>query len=94
VTDTIRAATEADIPALHALIEGAYRGDSAKAGWTHEADLLGGQRTDPEALADISRDPKQTLLVLIRDGDMLGCVLVADKGARDGQRVGISACSR
>ena len=35
-----------DIEALHALVEGAYRGESAKRGWTHEADLLGGQRTD------------------------------------------------
>jgi predicted N-acetyltransferase YhbS len=88
VTDAIRAAIEPDIPALHALIESAYRGDSAKAGWTHEADLLGGQRTDPRALADIIRDPAQTLLLLIRDGDMLGCVLVADKGAREGKHVG------
>ena len=29
-----------ELGALHALIERAYRGDSAKAGWTHEADLL------------------------------------------------------
>lgn len=88
MTDTIRAATEGDVPALHALIESAYRGDSAKAGWTHEADLLGGQRTDPEALADIIRDPTQTLLVFISNGDMQGCVLVADKGVRDSQRIG------
>jgi predicted N-acetyltransferase YhbS len=83
----MRPATAADIPALHALIEGAYRGDSAKQGWTHEADLLGGQRTDREALAEIVADPKQTLLVAERDGALTGCVLVKDLGVRDGARV-------
>ena len=29
----------------------AYRGESSQAGWTTEAHLLGGQRTDPDAIA-------------------------------------------
>ena len=88
MTEIIRAATEADIPALHALIESAYRGESAKAGWTHEADLLGGQRTDAEALNEIICDPAQTMLLFQRDRETLGCVLVVDKGERDGHRTG------
>ncbi len=80
----MRAATAADIPALHALIESAYRGDSAKQGWTHEADLLGGQRTDPDALADILADPKQVLLVAAQGDALIGCVLVKDLGLRGG----------
>ena len=40
-----RAATSDDVAALHPLIERAYRGDTAKAGWTHEADLLFDDRT-------------------------------------------------
>jgi predicted N-acetyltransferase YhbS len=83
----MRAATAADIPALHALIESAYRGDSAKRGWTHEADLLGGQRTDAAALADIVADPKQALLVAEQDGTPIACVLVKDMGVRDSVRV-------
>ena len=62
----IRAAQTDDIPALHALIESAYRGDAARAGWTHEADLLGGQRIDLEGLADILADPDQYLLIATR----------------------------
>ncbi|MGW2105871.1 GNAT family N-acetyltransferase, partial [Streptomyces sp. NPDC001948] len=31
-----------------ALIESAYRGDSSRSGWTTEADILQGQRTDPD----------------------------------------------
>ncbi|MGW7291066.1 GNAT family N-acetyltransferase [Streptomyces xiamenensis] len=50
-------ATEADVPALVALVESAYRGESSRAGWTTEADLLDGQRTDPEGVRDAIGDP-------------------------------------
>ena len=70
-----------DLPALHALIESAYRGESARQGWSHEADLLGGQRTDIDALDAMLADPAQHLLVL-RDGDELrACVALTDKSA-------------
>ncbi|GAA2092955.1 GNAT family N-acetyltransferase [Brevibacterium salitolerans] len=36
----------ADVPELVALVQSAYRGDASRAGWTTEADLLGGQRMD------------------------------------------------
>lgn len=77
---TLREATSADIPALHALIESAYRGETSRVGWTTEADLLDGQRTDPEDLADILADPAQALLTAWRDGTLVGCVLIADRG--------------
>ena len=48
---TIRIAGAADLPAIHALIECAYRGDSARAGWTHESDLLSEDRTSLDELA-------------------------------------------
>jgi predicted N-acetyltransferase YhbS len=79
-------ATAADIPALHALIESAYRGDSAKRGWTHEADLLGGQRTDREGLAEIIADSKQAVLVAEQQDALIGCVLVKDLGVRNDAR--------
>jgi ribosomal protein S18 acetylase RimI-like enzyme len=81
---TIRDAVPADIPALHALIESAYRGESSRAGWTTEADLLDGQRTDPDDLADILADPKQVLLTARRADELLGCVLIADRGEGTG----------
>jgi ribosomal protein S18 acetylase RimI-like enzyme len=72
----LRPATPDDIPALHRLVEHAYRGEEAKKGWTHEADLLGGQRTDEAGLAEIIAGPDRTLL-LVHEGDALaGCVLV------------------
>ena len=80
----VRDAGTADIPALHRLIESAYRGEASRAGWTTEADLLDGQRTDPDDLAGILADPSQTLLTAWRDGELLGCVLIADRGEGTG----------
>lgn len=77
---TIRRADMRDVPALHALVESAYRGDSAKKGWTHEADLLGGQRTDAELLAAMIADPKQHILVAVDARGLLGCVNITNKG--------------
>ena len=78
----MRVATVSDIPALHALIEGAYRGEGAKAGWSHEADLLTGQRTDPGQLAAFLADPATLILMAEEAGDLRGCVLVTDQRDR------------
>lgn len=77
----IRPATSADLPALHAVIERAYRGDSARLGWTFEADLLTGPRTDLAELQSLLDDPAQTLLMATGpDGRSIGSVMVADRG--------------
>ena len=76
---TFRAATEADIPALVDLVTAAYRGDASRAGWTTEADMLDGQRIDPEVLgADILR-PRSVVLLAERDGALLACAHVAEE---------------
>lgn len=76
----IRPATPADLPALHPVIERAYRGDSARLGWTHEADLLSDTRTDLPTLHAILADPAQVLLTLFEGKEPLGCVNVANRG--------------
>jgi len=80
----IRDATEADIPALHALVESAYRGEASRAGWTTEADLLDGQRTDPDDLASVLADPAQGMLTAWRGEALVGCILIADRGEGGG----------
>jgi ribosomal protein S18 acetylase RimI-like enzyme len=75
-----RAATEADIDAIVALVTSAYRGESSRAGWTTEADLLDGARIDPEVLrADIARAGSRVVLAE-RDGALLACAHVAVDG--------------
>lgn len=80
----IRDAGVADIPVLHRLIESAYRGEASRAGWTTEADLLDGQRTDPDELTEIIADPDQALLTAWRADELVGCVLIADRGEATG----------
>ncbi|WP_117208820.1 GNAT family N-acetyltransferase [Allorhizocola rhizosphaerae] len=70
---TFRPATAADVPAVVALVESAYRGDSSRVGWTTEADLLQGQRTDAEAVTGIVADPGSVLLLAQRDGELVAC---------------------
>jgi ribosomal protein S18 acetylase RimI-like enzyme len=72
-----RAATEADIDAIVALVTSAYRGEASRAGWTTEADLLDGNRIAPEVLrADIARERSRVLLAS-HDGELVGCAHVA-----------------
>lgn len=68
-------ATPEDIPQLLDLVNGAFRGDSARKGWTHEADLLEGPaRTDAEALRAILLMPEATIL---KYGDDTGPIMAA-----------------
>mgnify|MGYP002784693566 CR=1 FL=1 len=60
---TLVAATAADVEAIVALVESAFRGDSSRAGWTTEADLLDGRRTAPDEIGAIVADPRQAILL-------------------------------
>ena len=75
-----RAAPLDDVAALHPLIERAYRGDTAKAGWTHEADLLFDTRTSAKELSALIADPDRVVLLAYRDDVLIGCVQVARAG--------------
>ena len=77
---TTRIATLDDLPALHRLIERAYRGETAKVGWTNEADLLDGQRTDVEELTEILTDPARIMLLAEDAGAMVACLQLVDEG--------------
>lgn len=57
-------ASSRDVAELSNLVNSAYRGESSKIGWTTEADLLGGQRTDPESIRTEIESPDQKILIL------------------------------
>src|SRR5262245_24140427 len=70
----IRAAVEADALALAVFVNSAFRGDSSKAGWTTEANLLDGQRVDVDRIAETIAAPGNVILVHQQDGLLVGCV--------------------
>jgi len=63
-----------DALSLEALVNSAYRGDSSRQGWTTEADLLDGTRTDAAAIAELIQIPGTTLLKYVEENEILGCV--------------------
>ena len=77
---TFRDATDADVDTLVALIESAYRGDASRAGWTTEADILEGQRTDPEGVLAVIGSPGSRLLTVERDGQVVACCQLERRG--------------
>ena len=75
-----RDATDADVDMLVALVESAYRGESSRAGWTTEADILEGQRTDPEGVLEVIGSPGSRLLAVERDGRIVACCQLEHRG--------------
>jgi ribosomal protein S18 acetylase RimI-like enzyme len=73
-------ATAEDAQALVALVNSAYRGESSRAGWTTEADLLGGQRVDIEGLTATISTPGNVILVHEQDNEPIACVHLARTG--------------
>jgi len=92
----LREATLSDIPALETLLNRCYR---FQEGWTNEADLVGGIRTNQAELESVISDPNHYLFVFpkkengLRDeeetGEILGCIDVEIK--HDGAYIGMFA---
>ncbi|MBV6441404.1 MAG: GNAT family N-acetyltransferase [Haliscomenobacteraceae bacterium CHB4] len=78
---SILPATPHDIPQLLSLINGAFRGDTARQGWTHEADLLhGSRRTDEATLRSLMQIANAVVLKYCNDsGEIEGCVFLNKK---------------
>ncbi|MBM4832250.1 GNAT family N-acetyltransferase [Streptomyces althioticus] len=79
-TLTFRDATAADVDDLVELIESAYRGESSRTGWTTEADILHGQRTDREGVLEVVEAPDSRLLTVEREGRIVACCQLEHRG--------------
>jgi ribosomal protein S18 acetylase RimI-like enzyme len=75
-----RAATAADIPAVVALVESAYRGESGLRGWTTESHLLDGQRTDAQDVGEAIARPDSLVLLAEHDGALVACCHLEKQG--------------
>lgn len=77
----IEVASLKDAAEIRQLVESAYRGDTARQGWTHEADLLDDERT---SLAEIERmlaAPDIAFCIARqKTGNIAGCVAVTVLG--------------
>ncbi|MBS1559391.1 MAG: GNAT family N-acetyltransferase [Bacteroidetes bacterium] len=78
----IAPATLADIPALNKLVNSAYRGDSSRQGWTTEADILDGTRTDEAAISEFMREPGSVILKVNEETGIIGCVRLVKHGSK------------
>lgn len=70
-----RSAVTNDAARVASFVNAAYRGEDSKRGWTTEADLLDGQRTDTRKIEEIIADSHSRLeLCFGPDAALLGCV--------------------
>jgi ribosomal protein S18 acetylase RimI-like enzyme len=81
---TFRDAGAADVPAIVALVESAYRGDASRVGWTTEADMLDGQRVDVVGVGELVGKPGSRILLAERSGsgarELLACCHLERQG--------------
>ncbi|MEO6064550.1 MAG: GNAT family N-acetyltransferase [Lysobacterales bacterium] len=78
---TFRPARPGDANTIVGLVESAYRGDASRVGWTTEADLLDGQRTDATSIAGLIQSPDDCLLL----ADCEGAVVSSCHLRREGE---------
>ncbi|PKB15029.1 GNAT family N-acetyltransferase [Flavobacterium sp. 5] len=76
----ITTATLEDVIALEKLINSAYRGETSKLGWTTEANLLQGERITIDELSEIINNKENTILKFTDNNQIIGCVLLVNKG--------------
>ncbi|HWI89861.1 MAG TPA: GNAT family N-acetyltransferase [Flavisolibacter sp.] len=83
MSEHISVATIDDIALLLQLINNAYRGQEAKKGWTHEADLIEGtKRTDEASLKELIQKPNAVILKYQQNEKIVGCVYLEKKGSK------------
>jgi ribosomal protein S18 acetylase RimI-like enzyme len=77
---TITIAAKEDIAPIEKLVNSAYRGDSSRQGWTTEADLLDGIRTNKDVLSGmINRGDSIVLKCNKAKNQLVGCVYLQKK---------------
>ncbi len=71
---TFRPARSEEAEQLVRFVNSAYRGDSSRVGWTTEAELLDGQRTDEEELRTLIQAEGSLLLLCLQGAIIVGSV--------------------
>jgi GNAT superfamily N-acetyltransferase len=74
-------ATLADVPAVAALVELAYRGPQAAAGWTNEAGILAGPRSSVSEVEALVRDGNSRFVTAFEANRLVGSALIQQYAA-------------
>lgn len=85
-----RPATTADAHPISTLVNAAYRPAQGAEGWTHEAALIAGERTNPAQVTDLLQRPNSSLLLACDSQQQIhGCVHIEAHG--DQAHIGLLA---
>lgn len=76
----IKFAERKDVDEVVKLVNSAYRGEDAKAGWTTEAEILDGQRIDNEMYFELLDNENSKIILLLEAGKIVSCVNVEKQG--------------
>ena len=75
-----RLAVPHDIPAIVALVNAAAHGDNGTAGWTNEAHLFHGNRTDAVEIGELLEAPGAMFVLSLGAGEVIACAYLKVNG--------------
>ncbi len=87
MTLTFRKAQPTDAERIAALVNSAYRGEHSKQGWTTEAELLDGSRTDAQDVLQLINQSGSIILLCLQGAEIMGSVHIEQ--ARDHADLGM-----
>ena len=78
---SFRPASDDDVAAIVALVECTYRGDASRQGWTTEADLLDGQRIDPQGVKESIEADRSRIVLAYAGSELAACAHIQRRSA-------------
>jgi|SRR5450830_932200 len=84
---TFRKAIVSDADAIAQLVNSAYRGESSRAGWTTEADLLDGLRTSADEIQQLITAESAIILLCLNGTALIGSICI--EKAQDTAHIGM-----
>lgn len=79
--DIFRTANKPDAEAIAQLVNKSYRPETGAAGWTHESDLVFGNRTSVGQVEEVILKSDSVILVGIKGSEIAACVHIEKDGS-------------
>lgn len=78
-----RKAVLTDVDTIVELVNMAYRGETSRAGWTTEADILDGLRTSVNEVERLIASENTIILLCLNDGELFGSICLEKEGKKE-----------